>query len=50
MAAKSTVLILGSGPRIGASVAEKFANDGYNVAVASRSGNDARTTKGFLSL
>jgi NAD(P)-dependent dehydrogenase (short-subunit alcohol dehydrogenase family) len=50
MAANPVVLILGAGPRIGASVAEKFASKGYKVAVASRSGSGTRTTKGFLSL
>ena len=50
MAANPTVLILGAGPRIGASVAEKFASNGYKVAVASRSGNGTKTAKGFLSL
>lgn len=50
MAANPVVLILGAGPRIGASVAEKFASNGYNVAVASRSRSDTKTAKGFLSL
>ncbi|KAK9341970.1 hypothetical protein V1522DRAFT_439097 [Lipomyces starkeyi] len=44
------VLILGAGPRIGASVAEKFVSNGYEVAVASRSGTGTKTAKGFLSL
>jgi hypothetical protein len=50
MAANPVVLILGAGPRIGASVAEKFASNGYKVAVASRSGSGTKTAKGFLSL
>ena len=50
MAANPVVLILGAGPRIGASVAEKFANNGYKVAVASRKGSGTKTTEGFLSL
>jgi NAD(P)-dependent dehydrogenase (short-subunit alcohol dehydrogenase family) len=50
MAANPVVLILGAGPRIGASVAEKFASNGYQVAVASRSGSGTRTAQGFLSL
>lgn len=29
-------MILGAGPRVGRATAEKFANAGYNVAVASR--------------
>ena len=43
-------LVLGAGPRIGASVAEKFASNGYQVAVASRSGTGTKTANGFLSL
>lgn len=31
-------LILGSGPNVGAHVAQRFAADGYKVAVVSRSG------------
>ncbi|TAQ89081.1 hypothetical protein B7494_g2607 [Chlorociboria aeruginascens] len=50
MAANSVVLILGAGPRIGASVAEKFASNGYKVAVTSRSGSGIKTDQGFLSL
>lgn len=49
-AAKSVVLILGAGPRIGASVAIKFASNGYSVALASRSGTGTKTDNGFLSL
>lgn len=44
------VLILGAGPRIGASVAEKFASKGYKVAVASRKGTDTTTPEGFFSV
>lgn len=50
MAPKSVILILGAGPRVGAAVAEKFANKGYNVALASRKGNGSKTSEGFLSL
>ncbi|KAE9364227.1 hypothetical protein N431DRAFT_431154 [Stipitochalara longipes BDJ] len=50
MAAKPVVLILGAGPRVGTSVAEKFASIGYQVALASRSGSGTKTDKGFLSL
>jgi len=50
MTAKPVVLILGAGPRVGASVAEKFASNGYKVAVASRTGNGTKTAKGYLSL
>lgn len=48
MANEPVVLILGAGPRIGVSVAEKFASSGYKVAVVSRSGN--KTVEGVLSL
>jgi NAD(P)-dependent dehydrogenase (short-subunit alcohol dehydrogenase family) len=50
MTTKPVILILGAGPRIGTSVAEKFFSNGYNVTVASRSGTGTRTDKGFLSL
>lgn len=50
MAANRVVLILGAGPRVGASVAEKFASNGYKVAVASRSGTGAKAANGFLSI
>lgn len=50
MAANPVVLILGAGPRIGASVAEKFASNGYKVAVASRKGTGTKTAEGYLSV
>lgn len=52
MATTPVALILGAGPRIGISVAKKFASDGYKVAVVSRSGSGATTAsdEGFLSL
>ncbi|KAI0834765.1 hypothetical protein F5Y06DRAFT_147693 [Hypoxylon sp. FL0890] len=50
MATNLAVLILGVGPRIGTSVAEKFASNGYKVAVASRSGSGTKTAEGVLSL
>lgn len=48
MATKPVALILGSGPRVGASVAAKFLANGYNVAVVSRKGDKA--DEGILSL
>lgn len=48
--APRTVLILGSGPRIGVAVSEKFAADGYKVALVSRKGTDSINEKGYLSL
>ncbi|KAF7519878.1 hypothetical protein G7054_g12962 [Neopestalotiopsis clavispora] len=50
MASKPVVLILGAGPRVGLSVAKKFASSGYSVALASRSGSGARNDQGYLSL
>ena len=50
MAATPIVLILGSGPRVGAAVSETFAANGFKVAVASRKGTDSRTDKCFLSI
>ncbi|KAI0505886.1 NAD(P)-binding protein [Xylaria bambusicola] len=44
------VLILGAGPRVGASVADKFATDGYKVALASRKGTGSLNEQGYLSL
>lgn len=38
------VLILGAGPRVGASIAERFLKQGYKVAVASRSGQGLKST------
>ncbi|EED12613.1 conserved hypothetical protein [Talaromyces stipitatus ATCC 10500] len=48
--AAPVVLILGAGPRIGASVAENFASKGYKVAVASRKGENKINEKGYLSI
>jgi len=49
MSVKPVVLILGAGPRVGASVAKTFASNGYKVAVASRSGS-TKNSEGYLSL
>ncbi|KAH8675382.1 hypothetical protein BX600DRAFT_171303 [Xylariales sp. PMI_506] len=50
MAASPIVLILGAGPRLGSSVASKFAELGYQVAIASRKGvTGTRTEQGYLS-
>jgi NAD(P)-dependent dehydrogenase (short-subunit alcohol dehydrogenase family) len=48
MASTRIVLILGAGPRVGAAIAGTFANNGYKVAVASRSGK--ASSEGYLSL
>ncbi|CCT73881.1 uncharacterized protein FFUJ_09292 [Fusarium fujikuroi IMI 58289] len=51
MAAKSPiVLILGSGPNIGQSVARKFASRGFRVAIASRSQKEADSTDKQLNI
>lgn len=50
MATSPIVLILGSGPRVGASIARKFAQNGYKVAVTSRGGTGSKTAEGYLSL
>lgn len=50
MAGTPVALILGAGPRVGASVASNFAHIGYHVAVASRKGTGGNTTEGYLSL
>ena len=47
---KPTALILGSGPRLGSSIASKFSSLGYNIAVVSRRGTNALTPSGELSL
>ena len=50
MASPRSVLILGSGPRIGEAVSEKFAAEGYKVALVSRKGTNSINEKGYLSL
>jgi len=49
MPASPIALILGSGPRVGAAVAEKFASNGYQVVVSSRSGTGSKTAEGYYS-
>ncbi|MCJ1313678.1 hypothetical protein MMC25_007357 [Agyrium rufum] len=50
MASQPIALVLGAGPRIGISVAERFASDGFKVAMASRKGTGSINSKGILSL
>lgn len=46
-----TILVLGAGPRVGYSVAQKFKVEGYNVAVGSRKPDtEAATKAGFLPI
>ncbi|ORY13941.1 hypothetical protein BCR34DRAFT_586161 [Clohesyomyces aquaticus] len=42
--------ILGAGPRVGAAVAQKFLNNGYKVAIASRSGKISESVTGVFSV
>ena len=50
MSDKPLLLVLGAGPRIGCAVAERFAQDGYEVAVALRIGVGGRTEERVLSI
>lgn len=50
MPAHPVILILGSGPRVGAAVAKQFASTGYSVAITSRSASAGKTTEGYLSV
>jgi NAD(P)-dependent dehydrogenase (short-subunit alcohol dehydrogenase family) len=47
MSTNPLLLLLGVGPRIGSAVAKQFVRHGYEVAVASRSGNK-RTEHGYF--
>ncbi|KII90371.1 hypothetical protein PLICRDRAFT_106376 [Plicaturopsis crispa FD-325 SS-3] len=48
--AKPVVFVLGYGGNVGKSVAARFASQGYNVAVSSRSSVDGITPEGYLSI
>ncbi len=49
--ALNIALILGAGPRVGWSVAQKFKAEGYKVAVGSRKPDTEKATKaGFLPI
>lgn len=50
MSSNPVALILGSGPRVGAAVAKKFASTGYSVAVVSRNAASGKTSEGYLSI
>ena len=50
MPSKPVALILGSGPRVGAAVAKRFASTGYFVAIASRKAKNTKTSEGYLSI
>ncbi|KAI5481568.1 hypothetical protein MNV49_002794 [Pseudohyphozyma bogoriensis] len=44
------IFILGGGPKIGASLAQKFAQEGYKVAIAARSAADGLSPEGYLNV
>jgi NAD(P)-dependent dehydrogenase (short-subunit alcohol dehydrogenase family) len=47
----NTILILGGGPRVGWTVAQKFKTEGYNVAIGSRNPDiEAAIKAGFLPI
>lgn len=48
MAATPLALILGAGPRVGASVAKSLAAEGYKIAVVSRKASPVEDSKGYL--
>jgi NAD(P)-dependent dehydrogenase (short-subunit alcohol dehydrogenase family) len=50
MSSTPVALIIGSGPRVGAAVAKKFASTGYLVAIASRKATEGKTAEGYLSV
>lgn len=47
---KGVVLIIGAGPNVGASVAAKFSENGYRVALAARSLTDGLSADGNLHI
>lgn len=50
MKAEAAVLILGTGPRISASVAKTFASYSYKAAVVLRSESDTKAAAGYFLL
>ena len=50
MASESTVLIFGAGPRIGASIAQEFAQNGCKVAMVGRSLSSGISGEGYLQI
>lgn len=47
---KPVIFIVGAGPNIGQSVADAFAAEGYEVALAARSLQDGKGEKGYLNI
>ena len=50
MDSTSVILILGAGPRLGKTIASKFASGGYEVALAARSLSDGISAEGYLNV
>lgn len=50
MSFKGVVLILGAGPRVGGSVASKFASSGYKVALVARNLSEGFSAEGYLNI
>jgi len=50
MSSSPVLLILGAGPNVGKSVAQRFAANGYKVALASRSVPTTNDVKGSLHI
>jgi NAD(P)-dependent dehydrogenase (short-subunit alcohol dehydrogenase family) len=50
MTSTPIVLILGTGPRVGAAICKTFAADGYKIATASRKGSESKSDDGILSI
>lgn len=50
MDSTSVILILGAGPRLGKTIASKFASGGYKVALAARSLPDGISAEGYLNV
>lgn len=50
MSPTGVILVIGAGPRIGKSIANKFASNGYKVALASRSAEDGFSDEGYFNI
>ncbi|OAA69348.1 NAD(P)-binding domain protein [Akanthomyces lecanii RCEF 1005] len=50
MSSRNILLVIGAGPRLGQSVADKFANEGYRVALAARSLTSGLSSAGMLKI
>lgn len=50
MSSSRVVLVIGAGPRLGRSVASKFASNGYKVALAARSLPEGFSSDGYFNI